>query len=46
VSELMRGSLIPSVPHIAPWICVLALFGANTLLLTVGLRGFYRRAID
>ncbi len=46
VSELMRGSLTPSVPHIAPWICLVVLLGAITLLLTVGTRGFYRRAID
>jgi ABC-2 type transport system permease protein len=46
VSELMRASLTPSVPHIAPRICVVVLLGANTLLLTIGLRGFYRRAID
>jgi len=46
VSELMRASLTPSVPHIEPWICAVVLLGAITLLLTIGLRGFYRRAID
>jgi ABC-2 type transport system permease protein len=46
VSELMRGALTPDVPHIEPWICVVVLVGAITLLLTVGVRGFYRRAID
>ncbi|MBV8258585.1 MAG: ABC transporter permease [Actinobacteria bacterium] len=46
VSELMRGALTPSVPHIAPWICVVVSAGAIVVLLTIGVRGFYRRAID
>jgi ABC-2 type transport system permease protein len=46
VSELMRGALVPSVPHIAPWICLLVLAGAISALMVLGLRGFYRRAID
>ena len=46
VSELMRGSLTPDVPHIAPWICVVVLLGAIAFLMTIGIRGFYRRAID
>jgi ABC-2 type transport system permease protein len=46
VSELMRGSLTPSVPHIAPWVCVVVLVPAIAVLMTIGLRGFYRRAID
>jgi ABC-2 type transport system permease protein len=46
VSELMRGALVPSVPHIAPWICLLVLAGSISLLMLLGLRGFYRRAID
>jgi ABC-2 type transport system permease protein len=46
VSELMRGSLTPDVPHIAPWICVVVLVPAIAVLMTIGLRGFYRRAID
>jgi ABC-2 type transport system permease protein len=46
VSELMRGSLTPEVPHITPWICVVVLIGAITALMTIGIRGFYRRAID
>ena len=25
VSELMRAALVPQVPHIAPWICLLVL---------------------
>jgi ABC-2 type transport system permease protein len=46
VSELMRGALTPEVPHIDPWICLVVALGAIALLLTVGVRGFYRRAID
>jgi len=46
VSEGMRAALVPEVPHIAPWVCVLVLLGSVTALLYVGVRGFYRRAID
>jgi ABC-2 type transport system permease protein len=46
VSELMRAALVPSVPHIQPWVCLVVLAGALTVLLTIGVRGFYRRAID
>jgi ABC-2 type transport system permease protein len=46
VSEMMRGSLTPGVPHIRPWICLIVALGAIALLMTVGVRGFYRRAID
>ncbi len=47
VSELMRGAMVPDeVPHISPWVCIVVLIPAVSVLLTVGLRGFYRRAID
>jgi ABC-2 type transport system permease protein len=46
VSELMRGAMVPEVPHIQPWICLIVLAFAVTFLIAVGLRGFYRRAID
>jgi len=46
VSEGLRGALIPSVPHIEPWICLLVLAGSLTVLLVIGTRGFYRRAVD
>jgi len=45
VSELMRGAMVPSVPHIQPWICLVVLAFSVNLLIAVGLRGFYRRAI-
>jgi ABC-2 type transport system permease protein len=46
VSESLRGALVPSVPHIEPWICLVVLVVAVFGLSWVGLRGFYRRAID
>ena len=46
VSELMRGAMVPYVPHIPPWVCIVVLIFAVGVLLTIGLRGFYRRAID
>ena len=46
VSEALRGALVPSVPHIQPWICLLVLVFAICVLITVGVKGFYRRAID
>ena len=46
VSELMRAALVPSVPHIQPWICVIVLLGVLPVLMWIGGRGFYRRAID
>ena len=47
VSELMRGAMVPElVPHIAPWICIVVLIPSVAVLLIVGTRGFYRRAID
>jgi ABC-2 type transport system permease protein len=46
VSELMRAALVPQVPHIRPWICIVVLIFSVSALLIVGLRGFYSRAID
>jgi ABC-2 type transport system permease protein len=46
VSEAMRGALVPGVPHIQPWICLVVLFGALAALMAIGVRAFYRRAID
>jgi ABC-2 type transport system permease protein len=46
VSELMRAALVPQVPHIRPWVSLLVLAASVTVLIAVGLRGFYRRAID
>jgi ABC-2 type transport system permease protein len=45
-SESMRAALVPAVPHIEPWICLTVLPSAILLLIAIGIRGFYRRAID
>jgi len=46
VSEGLRAAMVPSVPHIRPWICALALLVAISGLMWVGVRAFYRRAVN
>ena len=46
VSEGLRAALVPSVPHIRPAICLVVLLASSSALLAVGVRGFYRRALD
>jgi ABC-2 type transport system permease protein len=46
VSELMRAALVPTVPHIRPWVSVLAILAALVVLFWIGLKTFWRRAID
>jgi ABC-2 type transport system permease protein len=46
VSESMRAALVPDVPHIASWVCLVVLVGSVSALMAIGVRGFYRRAID
>lgn len=46
VSEGMRAALVPSIPHIPGWICLLALVGSLVIFSTLGMIGFRRRAID
>ncbi len=46
VSESMRAALVPTVPHIATWVCIVVLLGSLCALSAIGVRGFYRRAID
>lgn len=46
VSEGLRGALVPDIPHIPSWICVLALVASLTIFGTLGTLGFRRRAID
>jgi ABC-2 type transport system permease protein len=46
VSEGLRAALVPSVPHLNPWLCVgllVVFFGVFT---AAGVKGFRRRAID
>jgi ABC-2 type transport system permease protein len=46
VSESLRAALNPAVPHIRPWICLVVLVFSVSVLMVVGVQGFYRRAID
>ena len=46
VSEGLRAALVPGIPHIRPWVSVPILVAAIAVLLVIGIRGFYRRAID
>jgi ABC-2 type transport system permease protein len=46
VSEGMRAALVPSVPHLPGWICLLALVGSLMIFNTLGMIGFRRRALD
>jgi ABC-2 type transport system permease protein len=46
VSEGLRAAMVPAVPHIAAWICVIVLIASVAVLTPIGLRGFHRRAID
>ncbi|MGH3802914.1 MAG: ABC transporter permease [Pseudonocardiaceae bacterium] len=46
VSEGTRAALVPHIPHIPGWICLLALVGSLMIFGTLGMIGFCRRAID
>lgn len=46
VSEGLRAALVPQVPHLRDWVCILMLFVALALFGTIGIRGFLRRALD
>jgi ABC-2 type transport system permease protein len=46
VSEALRAALVPNVPHIRPWVCLVVLVCAVAILTTIGVKGFYRRAFD
>ena len=46
VSEGMRAALVPEVPHMQAWVCVLVIVCSLAALGVIGVRGFYRRAID
>jgi len=45
MSEGLRASVTPSLPHMAPWLILTMLVVALTLLTTIGVRGFLRRVI-
>ncbi|MGW5642084.1 ABC transporter permease [Saccharopolyspora sp. NPDC003752] len=46
VSEGMRGALLPEVPHMPLWVCVLALLIATVIFGALGIKFFLRRALD
>ena len=46
VSEGMRAALVPEVPHIRTWVCILMLVVSLVVFGTIGVKGFLRRAID
>ena len=46
VSEGIRAALVPEVPHIPLWICLLVPVVAVVLFTLLGIRGFLRRALD
>lgn len=46
VSEGMRGALLPSVPHMNPWVSLLALVASCVLFGGLGVWFFLRRALD
>ncbi len=45
VSEGVRAALVPDVPHIDPWVCVVVLVASAVAFTATGLKGFHRRAI-
>jgi ABC-2 type transport system permease protein len=45
-SEGVRAALVPDVPHIPPWICIVVLIASAVIFTTTGIRGFLRRAIS
>jgi ABC-2 type transport system permease protein len=46
MSEGIRASLVPQVPHMRPWIAGSMLVLATIVLIFTGVRGFLRRALD
>jgi ABC-2 type transport system permease protein len=46
LSERLRGEMVPETPHIATWICVLALLAFLTLFTVAGAIGVPARALD
>ncbi len=46
MSEGVRASMVPQVPHMHAWIAVIVLIFATVGLVVAGVMGFMRRAID
>jgi ABC-2 type transport system permease protein len=45
VSEGLRAAMVPGVPHMHPWICIVGGLAALVLFMAIGIRGFLRRAL-
>ena len=45
-AEGVRAAMVPDVPHIAPWISILALLVSGAIFTATGMIGFRRRALD
>ncbi|MGI5489617.1 ABC transporter permease [Microtetraspora malaysiensis] len=46
VSEGMRAVMVPQIPHLPLWLCLLVLAVAGAVAAEAGMRGFGRRAVD
>ncbi|MEU4565509.1 ABC transporter permease [Micromonospora sp. NPDC023956] len=46
VSEGVRGAMLPDVPHMPAWVCVLVLTGMAVALTWLSVRSFTRRAVQ
>jgi ABC-2 type transport system permease protein len=45
LSEAVRAAVVPDVPHMAPWVCIVMLIFSGALFTAIGVRGFMRRAL-
>jgi ABC-2 type transport system permease protein len=46
LSEAVRAAVVPEVPHIEPWISLVALVVAGVTFTIIGVKGFLKRAIS
>jgi ABC-2 type transport system permease protein len=46
VSEGLRAAMVPQVPHIRPWICIVAMVVSLVVFMAIGIKGFMRRALS
>ena len=38
--------MVPQVPHIHPWICIVAMLVSLVVFMAIGIKGFLRRALS
>ena len=46
VSEGLRAAMVAQVPHIHPWICIVAMLVSLVVFMAIGIKGFLRRALS